>query len=470
MGAHRASMFAAVWLVAAGLVLSTSPAAAENLFRGIQRAVKRWGLFRDIQISGQNTITLQRHDVAGSVDTFRGQRWDTDSFLTQSSIHAEGSIWKEFGFQADFSASGFGPRYSRWLVGYVGHDTAIYFGDLNVDISGNEFVEFRKTLKGWQVDQALPNKGLLRYFQSEEKGITRRQSFAGNNTSGPYFLTYTPIIEGTEIVKVDEEVMRFGKDYRLDYETGELRFEPVDGPPRIIPSTSTISVSYLSYGYASAPGTLSGLRVEMPLFGRKMLVGFSQVEESRPGKRGDTAGYHEDIYQGSGTTGPFDTTFRPILPNGARVVYRGREQIIEQALVVLVDNVEQKENVDYESIRPIGRIIFRRAVPPTSLVVIRYYYDIRPTMVGGGSKIWGADLTWTVSPQLHLKFDYASSLSPGGASGAAQKLVVSYQSSGLRLAGQWNNTDPGFSFLNAVGFYRHEKGWDVRADYEIGEA
>jgi hypothetical protein len=97
----------------------------------------------------------------------------------------------------------------------------------------------------------------VRGFYSTEKGLTRRETINGNNTSGPFFLRYTPIIEGSEVIKVDEQVMRFGQDYRLDYETGQLWFEPVDAPPRIIPSTSVISAAYQSYGYGrAAPAAL----------------------------------------------------------------------------------------------------------------------------------------------------------------------------------------------------------------------
>ena len=441
----------------------------------LTRLLERWGLFQDLQLSGTNTLTLQNSSVEGSLSTYLGQRWDTGTIVAQTSLHAEGSIYKEFGFQADFSSSGYGPSYSRWLLGYVGHDTAVYYGDLNIDLGSNEFAAFRKTLRGWQIDQALPKGGLLRYFESDEKGLVRRQTFPGNDTAGPFFLTYTPIIEGSEVVKVNEELQRFGKDYRLDYETGELRFEPVDGPPKIIPSTATVSVSYQSYGYGGAPGTLSGLRVEMPLKGKRILLGFTRLSERRAGVGGDTVGYHEDIYQGSGTTGPFDTSFRPIIANGARVTYKGRTQTIEQALVVLVDNVEQKETVDYDVNRYLGRIVFRRAVPPTSLVIVRYYYDLTASLSSSadfGGDLWAMDLAWAVTPDLQLKYDYASSQpgAPGAASGSAQKLFASYRRGSLRLLGEWRDIDPSFSFLDSVGFYRHERGLSYRAEYELAQA
>ncbi|MCX7599557.1 MAG: hypothetical protein N2512_11940 [Armatimonadetes bacterium] len=470
--AQRACQRMAFGGICLWLLLVVTTARAED---PVSRLLKRWGLFQDLQLSGTNTFTLQNSSVEGSVNSYLGQRWDTGNFIAQTSLHAEGSIYKEFGFQADFSSSGYGPSYSRWLLGYVGHDTAVYYGDLNIDLGSNEFAAFRKTLRGWQIDQALPKGGLLRYFESEEKGLVRRQTFPGNDTSGPFFLTYTPIIEGSEVVKVNEEVQRFGKDYRLDYETGELRFEPVDGPPKIIPRTATVSVSYQSYGYGGAPGALSGLRVEMPLGGKRALLGITRLTERRGGRQGDTVGYHEDIYQGSGTTGPFDTSFRPIIANGARVTYKGRTQTIEQALVVLVDNVEQKETVDYDVNRYLGRILFRRAVPPTSLVIVRYYYDLSARTSSStdfGGDLWAFDLAWAVTPNLQLKYDYASSQpgAPGAASGAAQKLLATYRTGPLRLTAQWRDIDPTFDFLNSVGFYRHERGLQYRAEYELAQA
>ena len=46
-----------------------------------------------------------------------------------------------------------------------------------------------------------------------------------------------------------------------------------------------------------------------------------------------------------------------------------------------MDNVEQVEGIDYDSYRQIGRVIFRRAVPPTALVLIRYYYDLTLSLI-----------------------------------------------------------------------------------------
>ena len=49
------------------------------------------------------------------------------------------------------------------------------------------------------------------------------------------------------------------------------------------------------------------------------------------------------------------------------------------SLTVLVDDAEQREGVDYDAVRQIGRITFRLIVPPTATVRVRYYYAVPPT-------------------------------------------------------------------------------------------
>ncbi len=448
--------------------LSVTSAAAADPLGGLRRVFRKWDLFQGVKVSGQNTLTFQEHLVDGSGSAFTGQRWDTDRLQRRTSLHLEGPIFKEFGFQADLSASGWGPSYSRWVAGYVGHDTAVYFGDLNISLRGNEFTSFSKSLKGWQLDHNLPGNGMLRAFQSKEKGFTRNQTMAGNDTPGPYFLTYTPITEGSERVKVDEQPQRLGEDYRIDYQTGELWFEPVDGPPQIIPSTSTISVSYRSSGYMAGQGTLSGLRAEMPVLADNMVVGLMILKQDRPGAgSGDTAGYQEDYYQGSGSTGPFDTNFRPIIADGAQVTYQGEQQTIDEALIVLVDNVQQEEGVDYDAYRQIGRIIFRRAVPPTALVKIQYYYDLRQTTPAADTQVTGLDVSWRISKDLSLRADFARSTGgTAGQPGQALQGTLTYSQPRLAASAEYRDMDSTFSFIDTTGFRRQEKGMAVNLQWQ----
>ncbi len=452
------------------LLTGSAPARSEDIFEGVGRMFEDWGLFQGIEVSGSNSFTLQDHALEGSKSAFEGQRWDTETLVRTSSLHVEGPIWRNLGLQMDISSTGWGDSYTRYVLGWTAEETALYYGDLNIRLGGNEFATFNKTLQGWQIDQQIPN-GLVRGFYSREKGRTRRETIEGNNTSGPFFLRYTPIIEGSEVVKVDEEVLEFGQDYRLDYETGQLWFEPVDAPPRIIPGTSTISVSYQSFGYESTPGILYGARAEMHLLDDKMVLGVTGVEQDKrdPDSAGDTAGYQEDIYQGSGTTGPFDTNFRPILPNGATVVYEGERQTIDQTVVVLVDNVEQVQGVDYDVYHDVGRIIFRRAVPPTALVKIQYYYDLgEQDTMSGDSRVLGLDLGYRIADGLSLRADWARSNRADG-SGQAWRSSVAYSRPDLNATLELRDVQPGFSYVDTVGFQRKEKGLNFATQWQVND-
>ncbi len=451
------------------MLLGAPPVRAENLFEGVGRLFEDWGLFQGIRVSGSNTFTLQEHALDGSESAFQGQRWDTDTLVRRSSLHVEGPIWKNLGIQADISSTGWGDSYTRYVMGWTTDETALYYGDLNIRLGGNEFASFNKTLQGWQIDQEIPG-GLLRGFYSKEKGLTRRETITGNNTSGPFFLRYTPIIEGSEVVKVDEQVMRFGEDYRLDYETGQLRFEPVDAPPRVIPSTSTISVSYQSFGYESSPGALYGARAEVQLLDNDMLLGLTGLmqDKKQGNNASDTAGFQEDIYQASGTTGPFDTNFRPLLPNGSTVVIDGERQTIDQTVVVLVDNVEQVQGVDYDVYHEIGRIIFRRAVPPTALVIIRYYYDLGEQQFAGDSQIFGVDLGYRITDDLTFRTDWAQS-DQGSARGQAWRSNLAYSRPDLTATLEMRDVQPDFSYVDTVGFQRKERGLNFAAQWQANE-
>ena len=173
----------------------------------------------------------------------------------------------------------------------------------------------------------------------------------------------------------------------------------------------------------------------MPLRNDKMLLGLTMLRHDRleSSNSSDTVGFQEDIYNGSGSTGPFDTNFRPIIADGTSVVYNGERKIIDRALVVLVDGVEQLEAVDYDSYRSIGRVEFRRVVPPTALVKVQYYYEITgddDKDVMGDQDIWGLDLGWRLSDDLNVSMDLAHSRRRGPTRAVGDVRPVDWTSGG----------------------------------------
>jgi len=428
-------------------------------------------LFDGLQISGRGDFSLRQDFVSGSQEAYQAGYWNTSPLQAQTSFDIAGPIWGNFGVRAHIADTGYGFNDNRLMLGYQDKNTAVLWGDLNVSLTGNEFASITKSLDGWQFDQRIGANVLARAFTSREKGLVRRQTFPGNNTSGPYFLTFTPIVDGSELVKVDERPMMFGEDYTLDYDTGQLYFEPPGSPPRLIPSTSVISVSYQSATTYEGGGSTRGAQVEGLLLNDRLSVTLTMLDYSTAsGGSRSTARFQEDLFQGSGSTGPFDVRFSPILADGALAVIDGKEQKIRDALSVLVDNVEQREGVDFDAIRQIGRIIFRRIVPPTAVVRIRYYYQVGPGEEGlGDTTIHGFALRHRISDGLSWDLSAAQS-DGGGATGLATSAGARYGlGTKFDVDLRYRSVDPTFRYINSVGFFRNEKGLTASAGYRPNE-
>ena len=155
------------------------------------------------------------------------------------------------------------------------------------------------------------------------------------------------------------------------------------------------------------------------------------------------------------------------MADGAQVTYKGQKLTLAHPLVVLVDNVEQQEGVDYDAYREIGRVIFRYAVPPTALVKIEYYYDLRQTTPSASAEVAGLDLDYRISQDMGLRADLARST--GGASGMpgqAMKVTLNYNQPKFGGSAEYRDMEPTFSFLDTTGFRRQEKGLTLNLLWE----
>ena len=392
---------APAWLVAALALACSRPAGARD------------GLFdwvNDFQLSGRGELRFQKQLLSGTgQQTYYGQYWNTGPLEGQASLHCEGPLFLPgLSLQADITRTGgFGINDTRWAVTYGWDDGAVHYGDLNVGVTGGEFASFQKQIRGWQGDYKISEKLLVTGFFAKERGSVQHWSSRGNNTSGPYFLPYAPLIDGSEVVKVDEQGMRFGVDYVLHYQTGELWFETAVNPPRIIPDTSVISVSYQSYR-GQRPASLMGSRLEWHPT-PKLALGATFIEQKSQGGSEPTKDYdyREDWYQGSGSTGPFITSYRPILPdlleaktdqfvgNGTvgpflattkpivtdvKAQYATDGQVLD-SVVIKVNDVQQVEGIDYAVDYLQGRITFTQPPPATAAITVLYYYFVRDSLV-----------------------------------------------------------------------------------------
>ncbi|MGD8241079.1 MAG: hypothetical protein PVH68_21175, partial [Armatimonadota bacterium] len=556
--------------LAAGLVLGLGPLPARA--RGLLDFVD------DLHVSGHGQLMLQRQDVSGGGSSaYYGQYWNTGAIESSASVHVEGPLFVPgLSLRCDVTRTGnFGINETRWALTQQIGDAAVTYGDINVRLTGSEFASFYKQIRGTQFEYSIDPSTFLMGFYASEKGAVYRETIAGENTAGPYFLRAAPIVDGSERVKVDEQVMQFGVDYVLHYETGQLYFETWQNPPRIIPSTSVISVSYQSLRGAGG-GELMGMRAVRELGGARgggkngvqeltlagsgtagpyslkgapiadgseevrvdeqvMQFGVDYVVDyetgklyfetdenpsriipntsaitvryrSRPrprlgvgglpglqrfGERGggtghiglslieqragtgatsrDTAAWRRDVYYGSGTTGPFETTYRPIMQDGTTAIINGQETLIDDALIVTVDSSEniQQEGVDYRADYSRGIIEFFRIVPPTSTVYIKYYYDPRTEAapLGSSRRVLGVDISYPLSNKISLESEFALGGQLDGDQGMALRAGARANFDRFDIMAEYRQVDPKFTYINSVGFQRNEKGLNFRAGY-----
>jgi hypothetical protein len=204
--------------------------------------------YKDLRVSGNWTLTLRDENITGGArQGYYQDRWDTGPVRGRMGANVSGNLWKRLYIDIGFTRNGFSRGQERYLFRWEENDTTFELGHLNdVGLGDSAYCGFRKALKGIHTNTRLDGGATIDTFYSQERGIVRRETIRGNDTPGPYWLRYAPVMDGSERVKVDERPQTLGVDYTLNYETGMLEFGTQATGPRIIPSTSTISVSYQS--------------------------------------------------------------------------------------------------------------------------------------------------------------------------------------------------------------------------------
>ncbi|MDH7570267.1 MAG: hypothetical protein QHJ73_11870, partial [Armatimonadota bacterium] len=313
-----------------------------------------------LTMSGYNTLTFRHNSVSGGAagqTTFTYSNYERQRLFENNAglnLTLQPFDSNRVLLNANINSNRFSPDRSRYNLEYRGNGLNITAGDINAGLSGNEFAPFHKSLRGLKVDGTWGKLGLSTLL-SEERAKVATDVFTGNNSPGPYTLRYSPVVDGTEQVRVDGQRKKFGVDYTIQYDTGILMFQTHD-QTTIIPATSTVEVSYEYAGYGSAPGILAGVRAQLPVgnvgqFGVTYISQMSRLD----GSGGGTGNRYTDQWIGNNTPMVLYLQYRPVA----------------EILSVMVDGVPQTEGVDYKvQSLDAGVITFLRVVPapPGSLL------------------------------------------------------------------------------------------------------
>lgn len=422
--------------------------------RGWLDWVKRSVLDR-IEISGSRTLGFHSYEVEGDREAFRSlnyyglgdKRWTDIGSLSMQGRKVLGFA----NFQASVDTNRFrDPNAQHVSLDYEEKPFKIHLGDIQGSmLNTNRFASFSKSLKGVSVEYGK-GRWKAKVVASQAKGAARTISFTGNNSSGPYYLNASQIVPGSESVEVDGQAMRLMDDYTIRYEYGELTFVN-----RVIPPTSTIVVTFESYGYNAQRGDVQGISTtyDFGKYGRLGLTGMRQLT----GGSGALSTRRE-LFQGAGAPSqPYFLMMEPLRKRPIRVLLNGVEQI---------------ENVHYH-FDPINPTIFFFNFFVSPELTIEVIYTPVPTSTASGDReVIGVDYAIPIRTKSGLgevrlyqaEGKLKNELAPR--SGIARGIDVRYDFGPYKLRASARDVPETFVGIESRGFNRNEKAFDVGLQYQ----
>jgi hypothetical protein len=344
--------------------------------------------------------------------------------------------------------------------------TRVSLGDVNASLSGNELVSFSRNLQGLYLSRDLSKNGMkITGVASVTRALTRRGSFQGNGTTGPYFVNAQQLTQGTETVLLNGQKLLPGEDYRLDYFTGQLDLLK----SRILNVQDTIEYTYEAQNFNTRAGVLTGLRFDLPQSGGNTL-GFTMLSQ-RSGAGGVRGG---------------SRSFIKYLPVVGDINYRYFLDTPPQAntpVVVRYQNRLLLEGADKDYIfnRSLNFIQLRIALPPdTSFTGISSlgieYTPTAQSGTAGDKSVLGFDAGIKLPSSGRLNFQLGQSAGVNGAKGGTGLTLSSTFRSPETAKRSWSLTtglrsiEPGFSTIDSVSaaFLRAEKTVSTSFSYNPG--
>jgi hypothetical protein len=97
------------------------------------------------------------------------------------------------------------------------------FGNFTTDFSNLNLLNFSEQIKGAKGDLHLSDHNVSVIF-STPRGVTKKEMIFGNNSQGPYYLKYCPVVPNSEAIKLDGVLLEKNKDYNIEYSIGKVTF------------------------------------------------------------------------------------------------------------------------------------------------------------------------------------------------------------------------------------------------------
>ena len=391
--------------------------------------------FPKLDVSGSNTYSYTLSQVTGSQSYYHDDNLGLNGMAGQSSnLLLTGELYKNLFVNAEVTSNSSTNDNFRWNLLYRGTYEKVTLGDFTANLAGNDFVSLNRSLLGVQVDTVLP-RGTFSFLTSQLESPVHTDNFYGKNISGPYYLTASPIVDGSDVVLVNDQKKDRTKDYTLDYTNGILNFNG----GLIVGPADRVTVSYeVMVSNGAGGGRLYAVRGTYPLLDT-FNVGFTHLLLTQQGQGGSSTVSERDQYLGNNTPGPFLLTYRPVVAGSDQVTVNG---VLETAYTL--DDAT-------------GQLLFNSGyLPPVdATIIVRYNVANVTNTVAGDQSVSGVDMAWGQPGGLKLTFQAAQST---GASSTAQNGNMAFEygagfaRNNLAADVHFRQVDPGFTPLDAVGY------------------
>ncbi|MFN3420859.1 MAG: hypothetical protein ACK40X_03940 [Armatimonadota bacterium] len=425
---------------------SATAEATQSPAEKIKKRKKRPFEFR-INTHGYASFQYQVGSTVQGTEQGR-QIYRYENYGLSKGFNAYGSLqvdWQigNFSVKGEWTPARYSPTAQRFRTEYNAGSTKFTFGNLFLSLQGNQFVSFSRYAQGLQVEHKFGKAGdlVLVTFETPSQIVT--DTFQGNNSPGPYFLRRSPIIEGSEQVRIDERPLRRGVDYTIDYNYGQIMFATP------IPPTSTIAVSYESVGYGGV-GRFIGFRSNWRT-GPESRLGITFLTQNVPFTVTEKAERFREEFLGNGTTGPFLLQVRPVAVGSEKV---------------FVNGVQQTRDLHYRIDYTAGIVTFLQPVPAGAIVVVEYYRAAATRATVGTLRLIGLDWNGALGKVGRLNWQFGMS-SGGDRNGWASEIRLNGENQRLAYTLRWQRVGSGFTRVENTDFFRNDSGLSAELRYEL---
>jgi len=406
-------------------------------------------LLKRIQVTGYRQFGFHAHDVDGDREAFNSLTYFGQGgrkFTDTGAVNFVGrQVLGLFDFDVTLTDNRYqDPQAQRIALNYDKGPIRVQAGDITASLTNtNPYASFSRNVRGGTVHlRSGPFSASV--LRTETKASARTLSFQGTNSSGPYYLQSSQLVNGSETILLDGQAMTIGVDYVIDYEVGAITFIN-----RIIPPTATITVTYEAFDFNSARGTITGAGASYDL-GKYGRVGVTAIEENS--RASGTLSSRIEQFEGFGAPStPYFLQFEPMNTAGFPTRIR-------------LDGILQVENVDYVfDTNNKSVFYFRRFVPATSIIEVAYFP--KPTSLAEGDRrVVGFDYRIPINSRGAITYAQATGSLRNDVNpleGTARGIRVSYETGGVTLRAGVQDIPESFVAPESRGFNRNERSSDI---------